>query len=155
MMKEVECRPARARALFEMPDTDSTEYALQCVALEPIIQQLRYGHRKHAGKIDDRLLAKSPNVETEAGDAGELAWIARLDVRWRHDVETLQDGRQPAHARAEVGPFGGIGGGGGPNPPHQADEGPRQAQSAPAPPRRRGPGGRRRGRPTPSLATHG
>src|SRR5256885_9588928 len=123
MMQEVECRPARTGALLQVPDADGTEYALQCVALEPIIQQLRYGHRQHAGKIDDRLLAKSPNVETEAGDAGELAWIARLDVRWRHDVETLQDGRQPAHARAEVGPLGGIGGAGAPGPPRRPTPG--------------------------------
>src|SRR5437764_15403725 len=115
MMKEIECRSARTRALLQVPHADGTEDALQCVALEPIIQQLSNGHRKYAGEIDDRLLAKSPDVKTEAGDAGELAWIARLDVRRRHDVETLQDGRQPAHARAEVGPCGGVGGADAPN----------------------------------------
>src|SRR5438477_12507555 len=139
MMQEVECRPARTRALLQVPDADGTEYALQCVALEPIIQQLRYRHRQHAGEIDDRLLAKSPNVETEPGDAGELAWIARLDVRWRHDVETLQDGRQPAHARAEVGPFSGIGGADAPNRLDRPIQGTRELEAAAPLPRRGAP----------------
>ena len=93
-----------------MPYADGTEHALQCIALEPVIEQLRNRHGKNAREIDDRLFAEPPNVEAEAGDAGQLAWIPRFDVwRWG-DVETLEDGRQLAHARAEVGPLGGVGG---------------------------------------------
>src|SRR6185436_5043636 len=110
MVQEVERGPAAAWALLQVPYAQRAECALQGVALEPVIEQLRNRHRQDAREIDHGLLAEAPDVESERADACQLADIARLDVGRRREVELLQDARERVHARAELGPLGGVGG---------------------------------------------
>ena len=93
-----------------MPDTDRTQHALQDVALEPFIEQIRDRHGQDPGKIDDGLFAEPAHKEAQASDPGQLARISRFDIgRWG-EVQLLEHARQRPHPPAEVRPLCRVGG---------------------------------------------
>ena len=134
MVQEVERGAAGARPLFQVPDAERAEQAFEHVALEPVVQQLRDGHREDARQVDDRLFAAAADVEAQTGDARQLAGVGRLDVRRRHEIESLQHTSECPHAIAELRPFRGIGRADVPNRLDRSSDVARQLECAAPPP---------------------